>query len=206
MTFQASDLKRKQFLDLLDDELNIIEPSYTKEGLQIKHFRHSNSSCARATRAITNHAPIGEYYLRFFPKEDISCSCRSYPTETRKIETDSTYRYLTCLSSKKVAQNSLSRSTATCTSRIFWNTCTVRSNRTIMSLCLMARTSNLGPVILLPIYQPIQELMANAKEQLGQFHQLVEDLISGLQFLHSRLVAHRDIKPCIFTRIWIANY
>jgi len=59
----------------------------------------------------------------------------------------------------------------------------------------MARTSNLGPVILLPIYQPIQELMANAKEQLGQFHQLVEDLISGLQFLHSHLVTHHDIKP-----------
>ena len=37
--------------------------------------------------------------------------------------------------------------------------------------------------------------MANAKGQLGQFHQLVEDLISRLQFLHSHLVTHCDIKP-----------
>ena len=55
--------------------------------------------------------------------------------------------------------------------------------------------SNLGPVILLPICQPIRELMSNSKERLGQFHQLAEDLISGLQFLHNCLVAHRDIKP-----------
>jgi len=72
MTFQVSDLKRKQFLDLLNDELNTIKPSYTKESPWIKHFRHSNSLYARATRAITNHAPIGEYHLKFFPKEDIS--------------------------------------------------------------------------------------------------------------------------------------
>ena len=64
-----------------------------------------------------------------------------------------------------------------------------------MSLCLMACALNLGPVILLPIHQPIQELMANAKGQLGQFHQLVKDLISRLQFLHSHLVTHCDIKP-----------
>jgi len=31
MTFQASDLKGKQFLDLLDGDDNIIEPSYIKE-------------------------------------------------------------------------------------------------------------------------------------------------------------------------------
>ena len=72
MTFQVSDLKRKQFLDLLNDELNTIKPSYTKESPWIKHFRHSNSLYARATRAITNHALIGEYHLKFFPKEDIS--------------------------------------------------------------------------------------------------------------------------------------
>jgi len=33
MTFQASDLKGNQFLDLLDNNNNIIEPSYTKGGL-----------------------------------------------------------------------------------------------------------------------------------------------------------------------------
>ena len=30
MTFQASDFKGKQFLDLLDNDNNIIEPSYIK--------------------------------------------------------------------------------------------------------------------------------------------------------------------------------
>ena len=39
--------------------------------------------CARATRAITSHAPIGEYRLRFFRSEDFSCLCGSYPIETR---------------------------------------------------------------------------------------------------------------------------
>jgi len=32
MTFQASDLKGNQFLDLLNDNNNIIEPSYVKGG------------------------------------------------------------------------------------------------------------------------------------------------------------------------------
>jgi len=31
MTFQALDGKERQFLDLVDDNLNIIEPAYTKE-------------------------------------------------------------------------------------------------------------------------------------------------------------------------------
>jgi len=33
MTFQASDGKGRQFLDLVDDNLETIELSYTKEGL-----------------------------------------------------------------------------------------------------------------------------------------------------------------------------
>jgi len=32
MTFQASDGKGRQFLDLVDNNLNIIEPAYTKGG------------------------------------------------------------------------------------------------------------------------------------------------------------------------------
>ena len=68
MTFQASNLKEKQFLNLLDDKINTIELSYTKESLQIKHFRYSNLLYARATRAITNHTFIGEYCLKFFPR------------------------------------------------------------------------------------------------------------------------------------------
>jgi len=36
-----------------------------------------------ATRAITNHAPIGEYRLRFFPNEEFRCPYEKYPIESR---------------------------------------------------------------------------------------------------------------------------
>ena len=49
MTFQASNLRGKQFLDLLDDNLHSIKLSYKKGGPWIKHLRHSNLLCARAT-------------------------------------------------------------------------------------------------------------------------------------------------------------
>ena len=83
MMFQASNLKEDQFLGLLDDNNNIIEPSYTKGGLWLKAIGHSNSLCAWATRAITNHAPTGEYRLRFFPREEFKCPCGQYPIESR---------------------------------------------------------------------------------------------------------------------------
>ena len=83
MTFQASDLKGKLFLDLLDDNSNIIKPSYTKGGSWLKVFGHSNSLCAHASQAITNHAPIGKYRFRFFPREEFKCLCGSYPIESR---------------------------------------------------------------------------------------------------------------------------
>ena len=82
--FQASDGKGNNFLDLLDDDSNIIEPSYIKRGLWLQTFGHSNSLCARATQAITNHVPIGEFHLRFFPNEDFKCLCNEYPIETRR--------------------------------------------------------------------------------------------------------------------------
>ena len=84
MTFQASEGKSKHFLDLLDNNLNPIEPFYTKGGPWLQMFGHSNSLCAHATRAITNHAPIGEYWLRFFPNLDFSCPCNNYPIESRR--------------------------------------------------------------------------------------------------------------------------
>ena len=36
------------------------------------------------TRAITNHAPIGEYRLRFFPNEEFKCPCDNYPIKSRR--------------------------------------------------------------------------------------------------------------------------
>ena len=83
MMFQASNLKGKQFLDLLDNNNNIIELSYVKGGSQLKTFGHSNSLCVHAIRAITNHTPIGKYRLRFFPREEFKCLCGLYPIESR---------------------------------------------------------------------------------------------------------------------------
>ena len=48
MTFQALDLKGKQFLNLLDEDNNIIKLFYTKEGSWLKIFGHSNSLYAHA--------------------------------------------------------------------------------------------------------------------------------------------------------------
>ena len=75
--------KGKQFLNLLNDDLADVELLYTKGGPWIKYFSHSNSLCARATRAITNYAPIGEYQIRFFLREEFSCLCGLYPIESR---------------------------------------------------------------------------------------------------------------------------
>jgi len=82
--FQASDGKRKQFLNLLDNNSNDIKPSYVKGGPWLQAFGQSNTLCACTTRAITNHAPIGEYRLRFFPIEEFKCSCGVYPIKSRR--------------------------------------------------------------------------------------------------------------------------
>ena len=83
ITFQALNAKERQFLELFNNNLQSIKPSYSKEGLWLKYFSHSNSLCARASRAIINHAPIGEYHLRLFPQEKFECLCGQYSIETR---------------------------------------------------------------------------------------------------------------------------
>jgi len=59
--FKVSDNKGRNFIDLLDDNLNSIVPTYVKGGLWLKYFGHSNLLCTKAIRAIVNHAPISEY-------------------------------------------------------------------------------------------------------------------------------------------------
>jgi len=61
MTFQVSDLKERNFMDLVNSDNNVLEPIYSKDGTWLQYFGHSNMLCARATRTITNYAPIGEY-------------------------------------------------------------------------------------------------------------------------------------------------
>ena len=80
--FQASDLRRKNFLDLNDNNSYSICPLYFKDGVWLKHFSHSNSLCAYITRLIINHTPIGKYKQRFFPNEPITCSYSNSPIET----------------------------------------------------------------------------------------------------------------------------
>ena len=46
-------------------------------------IRHSNSLYAKASRVIVNHVSIGEYCLRFFPREEFKCPCGLYSIETR---------------------------------------------------------------------------------------------------------------------------
>ena len=59
--FQASDGKGRHYLDLVDDNFNAIELSYTKGGLWLQSFSYSNMLYAHTMRAITNHTLIGEY-------------------------------------------------------------------------------------------------------------------------------------------------
>jgi len=84
MTFQALNGKENQFLNLLDDNSCFIEPFYVKEELWLQLFGYSNLLCAHALRAITNHTPIREYRLRFFPREEFKCLCSMYPIESRR--------------------------------------------------------------------------------------------------------------------------
>ena len=76
-------LKGKQFLNLLNDNNNIIKPFYAKGGSWLKVFGHSNSLYAHVSRVITNHAPTDKYRFRFFPREKFKCPCRSYSIESR---------------------------------------------------------------------------------------------------------------------------
>ena len=69
MIFQASDYQGKNFLDLNNDDNLSTRLTYSKDSTWLKHIRYSNTLCICTTRAIINHAPISEYYLRFFSKE-----------------------------------------------------------------------------------------------------------------------------------------
>ena len=84
MTFQVSDGKGRHFLNLVNNNYEDIKLSYIKGGPWLQAFRYSNLLYTHATRAITNHALIGEYWLRFFPNKEFKCPCRNYPIESRR--------------------------------------------------------------------------------------------------------------------------
>ena len=83
MIFQVFNSRGRNFLDLLSDNFISIEPSCSKGSPWLLQFGHLNSLCTWASRAITNHSPIGEYWPRFFPMENFACLCGLYPIKTR---------------------------------------------------------------------------------------------------------------------------
>ena len=71
MTFQVSDFKRNYFLKLLDDEYLPIKPTYTKDGAWLKLLDHSNSLCARVTKAVTKICIYKRLSPEIFPKRKL---------------------------------------------------------------------------------------------------------------------------------------
>ena len=84
MTFQALDRKERHFLELVNDDLKDIKPSYTKGGLWLQLFGHLNTLCAHTMKAITNYAPIGKYQLRLFPNEEFKYLYENYPIKLKR--------------------------------------------------------------------------------------------------------------------------
>ena len=83
MFFENSQYKGNNFLDTYDNDDHVILPMYTKGGGWLNTIDTSDSTYARATRLITNHASIGKYRARFLPNEANSCACNNNQLETR---------------------------------------------------------------------------------------------------------------------------
>ena len=84
MFFQVANSRGRNFLDLLDNNLNSIISLNIKGSSWLQYFSLLNSLCAKATRAIINHTPISKYWLRFFPREDFLYPYSMYPIKIRR--------------------------------------------------------------------------------------------------------------------------
>ena len=67
--FNHPTVQGHHFLTLRDKNCKPLQPSYFKGGSWLTHFGPLVTLCARITKAILNHAPIGEYRQHFFPIE-----------------------------------------------------------------------------------------------------------------------------------------
>jgi len=83
-SFKDSKKKGQLFLKFEDDNEKVIKPTYSKGGSWLPYIGISNSICARFTRMMLGHAPIGEYRQRFFPNTPIQCPCGEADVETRE--------------------------------------------------------------------------------------------------------------------------
>ena len=83
-SFKNSKKKGQLFLEFEDDNEKVLKPTYSKGGSWLLYIEISNSICARFTRMMLGHAPIGEYRQRFFPNTPIHCPCGEADVETRE--------------------------------------------------------------------------------------------------------------------------
>jgi len=83
-SFKDSKKKGQLFLEFEDDNEKVLKPTYSKGGSWLPYIGISNSVCARFTRMMLGHAPIGEYRQRFFPNTPIHCPCGEADVETRE--------------------------------------------------------------------------------------------------------------------------
>ena len=83
-SFNYPTVQGQHFLPLRDRNQQFLQPSYSKGGSWLPHIGQSVTLCARVTRAILNHALIGEYRQRFFPAECTQCLYGHCQVETRR--------------------------------------------------------------------------------------------------------------------------
>ena len=74
-SFARPSSQGRHFLPLKGGIKNLLQSSYAKGGGWLPFIGESVTLCARATRAILNHAPIGEFRQCFFSVEYIQCLC-----------------------------------------------------------------------------------------------------------------------------------
>ena len=83
-SFTLPSSQGRHFLPLKGGIKNLLQPSYAKGGGWLPFIGESVTLCARATRAILNHASIREFRQRFFPAECTQCLCGHCQVETRR--------------------------------------------------------------------------------------------------------------------------
>jgi len=83
-TFNHPTVQGYHFLTLRGKNHKPLQPSYSKGGSWLSHIGQSVTLCAKVTRAILNHAPIGEYRQCLFPAECTQCPCGHCQVETRR--------------------------------------------------------------------------------------------------------------------------
>ncbi len=70
MNFPSVGREGQPFLELLDNDLNTIKPSYVRGGPWLQAFGQSNSLCARATEQLPTMLPLERFNGYWNPRRD----------------------------------------------------------------------------------------------------------------------------------------